>query len=416
MQTQGSLSEGGLGALLETMQAERATGTLFIQDGSGSCSLYFLFGHLFHASGPTGQGEEVVVDALTWHDGTFQFDPRAKLPAEETIKSSPAELIAAAQSRSTVTAGPVPADSSYFAPVVADHPAFETYAPAPVPAAVSAGAPAGDADSGLASWAATQEPGDEPVAYPAAEEPAESAAPEPVPFPIAAEPEPMIRLERSRPLGSQEAYDAAVYYPLPSGRSHYEGLKSAFVDFPRLLRTLGSDQHTGYVRLTGVGSTYGGFILFRDGATVEVLCSNSTVTQGEAAFVQFRRHMENGDGVIDVVELDGEVVDALARLYAGAPLFVGLLGRFVDIDALLEYLEEQKLDGSVIVATPDNLGVILLTKGSVLGAYTETSRDLDKGADPGSALAHDKSSRIEVKSAPTQVQAVDVEGALALPY
>jgi hypothetical protein len=85
VQTQGSLSDGGLGALLETMQAERATGTLAIQNGSNSCSLYFLFGHLFHASGPSGQGEEVVVNALGWHEGSFQFDPRAKLPAEETI-------------------------------------------------------------------------------------------------------------------------------------------------------------------------------------------------------------------------------------------------------------------------------------------------------------------------------------------
>ena len=99
MQTQGSLRDGGLATLLQAMQAERATGTLTIDNGGDSCSLYFLFGHLFHASGPSGQGEEVVIDALGWDDGSYQFDPRAKLPAEETIKASPAELIAAAESR-----------------------------------------------------------------------------------------------------------------------------------------------------------------------------------------------------------------------------------------------------------------------------------------------------------------------------
>ena len=99
MQTQGSLRDGGLATLLQSMQAERATGTLTIDNGGDSCSLYFLFGHLFHASGPGGQGEEVVIDALGWDDGSYQFDPRAKLPAEETIKASPAELIAAAESR-----------------------------------------------------------------------------------------------------------------------------------------------------------------------------------------------------------------------------------------------------------------------------------------------------------------------------
>src|SRR5207248_3498642 len=93
VQTQGSLHDAGLASLLQTMQAERATGTLSLENGADNCSLYFLFGHLFHASGPSGQGEEVVVNALGWQAGSYQFDPRAKLPAEETIKASPAELI-----------------------------------------------------------------------------------------------------------------------------------------------------------------------------------------------------------------------------------------------------------------------------------------------------------------------------------
>ena len=107
VQTQGTLRDGGLSTLLQTMQSERATGTLAIEHGDESASLYFLFGHLFHASGPSGQGEDVVIGALAWDDGNYQFDPRAKLPAEETIKSSPAELLNAAQSRQTAveTAG-----------------------------------------------------------------------------------------------------------------------------------------------------------------------------------------------------------------------------------------------------------------------------------------------------------------------
>ena len=89
MQTQGSLQESDLASLLQTMQSERATGTLTLDNGADSCALYFLFGHLFHAAGPGGDGEEVVIRALGWRSGTFHFDPRAKLPAEETIKSSP---------------------------------------------------------------------------------------------------------------------------------------------------------------------------------------------------------------------------------------------------------------------------------------------------------------------------------------
>ena len=100
MQTQGSLQESDLASLLQTMQSERATGTLTLEDGTDSCSLFFLFGHLFHAVGPVGDGEDVVIRALSWHSaGNYHFDPRAKLPAEETIKSSPAELIAAVEER-----------------------------------------------------------------------------------------------------------------------------------------------------------------------------------------------------------------------------------------------------------------------------------------------------------------------------
>src|SRR5438105_9286478 len=194
VQTQGSLRDGGLAALLQTMQAERATGTLALENGTDSASLYFLFGHLFHASGPGGQGEDVVVEALSWQDGTYQFDPRAKLPAEETIKSSPQELIATAENRQGAAVGAAaPAstaeagwgDSSGLrvldsagsadpsAPSVPDEPAFEPAAPAP-----SFSEPhATQDDSGLASWTAAQHdvsaPPEEPLSYPTLpEEPA----------------------------------------------------------------------------------------------------------------------------------------------------------------------------------------------------------------------------------------------------
>jgi len=80
VQTQGSLQESDLASLLQTMQSERATGTLSLEAGTESCSLFFLFGHLFHATGPDGDGEAVVLRALSWTGGNYHFDPRAKLP------------------------------------------------------------------------------------------------------------------------------------------------------------------------------------------------------------------------------------------------------------------------------------------------------------------------------------------------
>jgi hypothetical protein len=430
VQTQGSLHDGGLATLLQSMQAERATGTLTIDNGGDSCSLYFLFGHLFHANGPGGQGEEVVIDALGWDDGSYQFDPRAKLPAEETIKASPAELIAAAESRTPAAASSTGASSwpdaapAYSAP--------DTYSPAPAaslpepieePAYAVAGTPATDSAETYEPAAPEPAPAPMPEFIPAPATP----APEPVsytsaPEPVSYEPAPAATAPAAspdRPVGAAPGGAAASsptvrVYPLPSGRAHYEGLKSAFVDFPRLLRTLRSDRHTGYVNLSGNG--YSGVILLNDGQALQALCSNGTAVQGEAAFLQIRRHMDAGDGVIDVIELEGETVTALAQLFTSPYLYSGLLGRFVNLEALLEYLAEEHVSGSVVVQTPNEAGIILLRDGDILGTYTESQRSLDKATKAVAALATDRQSVIEVKGGDGEIAAIDVDAALNRAY
>jgi outer membrane biosynthesis protein TonB len=440
VQTQGSLSDGGLATLLQSMQAERATGTLTIDNGGDNCSLYFLFGHLFHASGPGGQGEEVVIDALGWNDGSYQFDPRAKLPAEETIKASPAELIAAAESRTPAAAASTGA--STWPDAAPAYSSADTYSPAP---AASLPEPIEEPAYAVATPAPEPEPAPEPAAEAPEPEPvpefqtapdAPAPAPEPVsytpapapvsyqPEPAAAEPEtvapaasaPAASPDRSLPSsgGSATEVPAVRVYPLPSGRAHYEGLKSAFVDFPRLLRTLRSDRHTGYVNLSGTG--YSGVILLNDGQALEALCSNGTAVQGEDAFLQIRRHMDAGDGVIDVIELDGETVTALAQLFTSPYLYSGLLGRFVNLEALLEYLAEEHVSGSVVVQTPNEAGIILLRDGDILGTYTESQRSLDKATTAVASLATDRQSVIEVKGGNGAIVPIDVDAALNRAY
>ncbi|MFZ0919007.1 MAG: DUF4388 domain-containing protein [Candidatus Dormiibacterota bacterium] len=428
MQTQGSLRDGGLATLLQSMQAERATGTLTIENGGDNCSLYFLFGHLFHANGPGGQGEEVVIDALGWDDGSYQFDPRAKLPAEETIKASPAELIAASESRTPAAAAstgastwpeatPAYSSSDAYSPAAApslpepiEEPAYaiagstpaqepvaETYTPAlaepaPMPEFQPAPAPV------------AYDPAPEPVSY----QPAPSA---PAPTAPAASPD---RPLAGAPGGSSSGTPGVRVYPLPSGRAHYEGLKSAFVDFPRLLRTLRSDRHTGYVNLSGSG--YSGVILLNEGQALQALSTNGTAVQGEAAFLQIRRHMDAGDGVIDVIELETDTVTALAQLFTSPYLYSGLLGRFVNLEALLEYLAEEHVSGSVVVQTPSEAGIILLRDGDILGTYTESQRSLDKATTAVASLATDRQSVIEVKGGDSAIAAIDVDAALNRAY
>ncbi len=75
-----------VGALLDRLTSQRATGHLTLESpGRGECSIYMLFGHVFHAEGPVGEGDAALNDALTWSSFTYSFDKKAKLPAKETI-------------------------------------------------------------------------------------------------------------------------------------------------------------------------------------------------------------------------------------------------------------------------------------------------------------------------------------------
>lgn len=53
-------------ATIRALARERATGKLEVTSGDRSCSLYFLFGHLFHAESGSFQGEDALQAALAW--------------------------------------------------------------------------------------------------------------------------------------------------------------------------------------------------------------------------------------------------------------------------------------------------------------------------------------------------------------
>jgi hypothetical protein len=182
------------------------------------------------------------------------------------------------------------------------------------------------------------------------------------------------------------------------------------VDFPRLLRTLRTDRHTGFIRLTSGQAS--GVLLFRDGELVEAEADDGTA-HGEEAFEIFRRQMDTGEGLLDVVDVDTDTVSSVARLLTGPPLFAGLLARFINFPALLEYLSEEQLDGSVIVVGGSQTGVILLKQGSVLAAYTTDSRTPETGTEAVSALASERPARIEVRGDDTSRQAIDAEAVLS---
>lgn len=81
-------------ALLRSFQAQRKTGVLQLTAAGQRCSLYFLFGYLFHAASDTLTGEPALRQCLTWPDVGYEFDDQAQLPAVETIKRPIDQILA----------------------------------------------------------------------------------------------------------------------------------------------------------------------------------------------------------------------------------------------------------------------------------------------------------------------------------
>src|SRR5256714_3269225 len=324
------------------MQAQRATGTLQVRNGGEAFSLFFLFGHLFHAYGDGSQGEEAVFEPLAWRQGDYTFDPKSKLPTEETITAPTADILAEAKRR-----GVPGADNN--GPVSAARPA-----PPPAAAQVS--------ERPVVSQQTQQHP--------------------PTPPPQAA---------------PEDGPPATELYPLPVGKLVYESLKTAFVDFPKLLRSLSSDRLTGYLRLTGQASR--GMILFYQGSLIESFYDGgAVVSTGRTAFSLFKNDVDRGEGSMDVIELSSEVVPAIYQLLTAPTILQGLLARFVDIRALLQYLQEEKIHGSLLVRAPEEMGIILLRDGQLLGAFTRGQPQLMQDPEIVTRLCADSKTRIEVKA------------------
>ncbi|HEV2141112.1 MAG TPA: DUF4388 domain-containing protein [Candidatus Dormibacteraeota bacterium] len=359
MQSHGSLTEVPLRSLLESAQGERSTGTLNVRDGNGqSASLYFLFGHLFHAQSDGRSGDEVVVSALHWTRGDFDFDAKAKLPSDETVKAGIPELVHAAEAAPQAAPQPAPAESK-------------------------------------------PEPREERPE--SSNERKEHAEPE---RKVEA-PQPRRGVKhRPQPKHGREPI------PVPAGQILYDSLKTSFVDFPRLLTTLEREGYTGYVRLLTDDAS--GLILFREGLALEALYDGaadaSSLVLGKAALQQFNDDVTAGHGVLDVVGLSPELIDGLYELTVSRPMYTELYAGWVDMKALLSFLSDRKLSGSVMVRSGGGTGVIILAEGELAGAYTSESRDISDKPDRVLTLCDDPNAMIEVKSADvTKHPPLDVE-------
>ena len=349
MQSHGSLAEVPLRSLLESAQGERSTGTLTVRNGNGqSASLYFLFGHLFHAQSDGKAGDDAVVNALHWTRGDFEFDAKAKLPADETVKAGIPELVQTAES----TPEEQHAEESKTEP--------------------------------------------EPESRPERPEPRAERKDHPEPERKVEAPQPRRGVKhRPSPKHGREPI------PVPAGQIIYDSLKTSFVDFPRLITTLEKEGYTGYVRLLTDDAS--GLILFREGLALECMYDGAadagSLVLGKQALQQFNDDVTSGHGVLDVVGLSPELIDGLYELTVSRPMYTELYAAWVDMKALLKFLSDRKLSGSVMIRSTAGTGVIILSEGELAGAYTSESRDISDKPDRALALCDDPAAMIEVKSA-----------------
>jgi uncharacterized protein DUF4388 len=352
LQSHGTLADTPLRSLLETAQGERSTGTLTLRNGNGqSAALYFLFGHLFHAQGDGKAGDDAVVSALGWTKGEYEFDAKAKLPADETVKAGITDLVRAAE------------------------------------------AGVGKVEKAVENVVERVEERVEPKVEPKVEH-REHAEPEKK----VEAPQPRRGVKhRPSPKHGREPI------PVPAGQVIYDSLKTSFVDFPRLITTLEKEGYTGYVRLLTDDAS--GLILFREGSALECMYDGGSdpggLVLGKPALQQFNEDVTGGHGVLDVVGLSPELIDGLYELTVSKPMYTELYAGWVDMKALLKFLSDRKLSGSVMIRAAAGTGVIILSEGELAGAYTSESRDIADKPDRALALCDDPAAMIEVKSADT---------------
>src|SRR4029077_14563719 len=191
--------------------------------------------------------------------------------------------------------------------------------------------------------------------------------------------------------------------PVPAGQVIYDSLKTSFVDFPRLITTLEKEGYTGYVRL--LTDDAAGLILFKEGSALECMYDGAGdaggLVLGKQALHQFNEDVTAGHGVLDVVGLSPELIDGLYELTVSKPMYTELYAAWVDMRALLKFLSDRKLSGSVMIRSNGGTGVIILSEGELAGAYTSESSDISHKPDRALALCDDPTAMIEVKSADT---------------
>ncbi len=180
------------------------------------------------------------------------------------------------------------------------------------------------------------------------------------------------------------------------GPTMYTG-PTSFIDVTRLLRTVSDDGLTAYVRVHG--PDYGALVLLVAGRIVAARYDDNSVgavSDLPRALRCLDRRGSVGDGRVTVVGLDTDRAEAATEMLAGSTLVSGLLGRFADLDGLIDYLGEVAADATLVVHCAAGTAVVLFAGGRVRCTFLGGRAVLGRVPIAVRALAGDASARIEV--------------------
>ena len=191
---------------------------------------------------------------------------------------------------------------------------------------------------------------------------------------VPALPEPEPEPERDEPLPEGAPSDwplapAAIIRPcpLPDGALLFGPLRSSYVDGPSLLRDLGRRGHSGALVTAGEGRAQAA-VLHR-GSVLALLAAGRSGTR-RLESLRLPEAGQECEHDLTVPVYRPEVAVALGQLVNLVGRFRRMHASFVRLPALLEHLVETRVTGGVRVTTPTDVGVLLLSGGELLGAYT----------------------------------------------
>ncbi|MCX7838775.1 MAG: hypothetical protein N2559_04890 [Anaerolineae bacterium] len=147
----------------------------------------------------------------------------------------------------------------------------------------------------------------------------------------------------------------------------YENLNTSFIQFNALLAELQNTQFTGYVQL--VGWEYEGILLFDTGRIVNAVETvKDQQRTGTNAVAGISARGNEKDYAVNVYRLEAEIVQLLANVLSGEPLYRDLSNDLTGLDKLVTKLQNEKHTGSIVVrwTGKKDAATILMRDGQVI--------------------------------------------------